>query len=412
MGCSSGGCSTGGCNKMNVYDWFANIQYATGIDEYNVVEISFKGGSHKGYYINDRRIDLVKGDYVCVEGNGGYDIGQVSLRGELVKLQLKKNKIDTQKNPLQKILRKANEKELETMEFFRSKEHDAMTKARAISRSLNLEMKLSEVEYQADGKKATFYFIADDRVDFRELIKRYISEFKVKIEMKHIGARQEAARIGGVGSCGRELCCSTWLNEYPSVTTGAARYQNISINLEKLSGQCGRLKCCLNYELAQYVEATREFPSNIHEIHTGEGTAIIKKIEILKRQVIFAYKDDPASDFYKLHLDDVKTILEMNKRGQKPESLSSLAIKDKAEDKVKQDEDLVGQIQLKTLEKKKQKPKHKKNKPKNNPSNTQGQVKNTDNTVAAKNIDNSNTQNKKPNPNRKKPFKKHPPKDK
>lgn len=380
-GCSSGGCSTGGCNKKNVYDWFSNIQYAAGIDEYNVVEISFKGGSRKDYFINDKRIDLTKGEWVCVEGSGGYDIGQVSLKGELVKLQLKKNKIDTTKEPLSKILRKANEKELEVMESYRKKEMDAMIKARLIARQLNLDMKISEVEYQADGKKAIFYFIADERVDFRELIKRYVSEYKIKIELKHIGARQEAARIGGMGSCGRELCCSTWLNEFPSVTTGAARYQNISINIEKLSGQCGRLKCCLNYELAQYVEATKEFPSNIYEIQTEEGIGIIRKTEILKRQIVFSYKNDPASEYYKLSLEDVKQIVEMNKRGQKPQSLSSMAIKEKEAEKVKKDEDLVGQIQLKTLEKKKQNNKKKK--------------KNTNNPAGQKPVSNQNTNNQK-----------------
>lgn len=422
-GCSSGGCSTGSCNKKNVFDWFSNIQYASGIDEYNVVEISFKGGSRKDYYINDKRIDLVKGEFVCVEGNGGYDIGQVSLKGELVKLQLKKNKIDITKEPLAKILRKANEKELAVMESFRKKEMDAMIKARLIARQLNLDMKISEVEYQADGKRAIFYFIADERVDFRELIKRYVSEYKIKIELKHIGARQEAARIGGMGSCGRELCCSTWLNEFPSVTTSAARYQNLSINIEKLSGQCGRLKCCLNYELAQYVEATKEFPSNIHEIQTEEGVAIIRKTEILKRQVIFTYKNDPASDFYKLSLQDVKQIVEMNKRGQKPQSLSSMAIKEKEEDKVKKDEDLVGQIQLKTLEKKKQNHKKGKNKSKNKGNNSttnsgaisqqkeQPQRKEQNNRTNKQNNESGNHP-KPANPNKKKkPFRKPPPKE-
>jgi len=422
-GCSSGGCSTGSCNKKNVFDWFSNIQYASGIDEFNVVEISFKGGSRKDYYINDKRIDLVKGEFVCVEGNGGYDIGQVSLKGELVKLQLKKNKIDIHKEPLAKILRKANEKELTIMESFRKKEMESMIKARLIARQLNLDMKISEVEYQADGKRAIFYFIADERVDFRELIKRYVSEYKIKIELKHIGARQEAARIGGMGSCGRELCCSTWLNEFPSVTTSAARYQNLSINIEKLSGQCGRLKCCLNYELAQYVEATKEFPSNIHEIQTEEGVAIIRKTEILKRQVIFTYKNDPASDFYKLSLQDVKQIVEMNKRGQKPQSLSSMAIKEKEEDKVKKDEDLVGQIQLKTLEKKKQNHKKGKNKSKNKGNNSttnsgaisqqkeQPQQKEQNNRTNKQNNESGN-QPKPVNPNKKKkPFRKPPPKE-
>jgi cell fate regulator YaaT (PSP1 superfamily) len=394
-GCSSGGCSTGSCNKKNVFDWFSNIQFASGIDEFNVVEISFKGGSRKDYYINDKRLDLVKGEFVCVEGSGGYDIGQVSLKGELVKLQLKKNKVDINKEPLPKILRKANEKEMDIMETFRKKEMDAMIKARLIARQLNLEMKISEVEYQADGKKAIFYFIADERVDFRDLIKRFVAEYKIKIELKHIGARQEAGRIGGMGSCGRELCCSTWLNDFPSVTTSAARYQNISINIEKLSGQCGRLKCCLNYELAQYVEATKEFPSNIHEIQTEEGVAIVRKTEILKRQLVFTYKNDPASEYYKLTLSDVKNIVEMNKRGQKPQSLSSMAVKEKEEEKVKKDEDLVGQIQLKTLEKKKQNTRKNKNKPKNNGSNS---VQN--NTADLTKGDNQQRTDKKVNTNR------------
>lgn len=394
-GCSSGGCSTGSCNKKNVFDWFSNIQFASGIDEFNVVEISFKGGSRKDYYVNDKRLDLIKGEYVCVEGSGGYDIGQISLKGELVKLQLKKNKVDINKEPLPKILRKANEKEMDIMETFRKKEMDAMIKARLIARQLNLEMKISEVEYQADGKKAIFYFIADERVDFRELIKRFVAEYKIKIELKHIGARQEAGRIGGMGSCGRELCCSTWLNDFPSVTTSAARYQNISINIEKLSGQCGRLKCCLNYELAQYVEATKEFPSNIHEIQTEEGVAIVRKTEILKRQLVFTYKNDPASEYYKLTLSDVKNIVEMNKRGQKPQSLSSMAVKEKEEEKVKKDEDLVGQIQLKTLEKNKQNTRKNKNKPKNTRSNS---AKN--NTADLNQGDNQQRTDKKVNTNR------------
>ena len=364
-GCSSGSCSSGGCNKKNVFDWFSNIQYAAGADEYNVVEITFKNGSHKGYYVNEKRIGLINNEFVCVEGNGGYDIGKVSLKGELVKLQMKKNRVDPAKEPLSKILRKANEKELEVMNLYRGKEEEAMIKARVIARSLNLEMKISEVEYQADGKKATFYFIADDRIDFRELVRRYVSEFKIKIEMKHIGARQEAARIGGIGSCGRELCCSTWLTDFPSVTTMAARYQNLAINVEKLSGQCGRLKCCLNYELSQYVEATREFPNNLTRIETQEGIAIVKKTEILKRQFVFVYKDDPASDFYKLSLEDVNKIVQMNKKGQKPESLSSLAIKEKSKESIEKDEDLVGQIQLKTIEKPKNANKKNRNKKKN-----------------------------------------------
>jgi cell fate regulator YaaT (PSP1 superfamily) len=408
-GCSSGGCSTGGCNKKNVFDWFSNIQFASGVDEYNVVEISFRNGTHKGYFINEKRIDLLKEEFVVVEGSSGYDIGKVSLRGELVKMQMKKNRVDPNKEPLQKILRKAEPKELEIMDSFRSKEKEAMIKARLIARNMKLDMKISEVEFQADGKKATFYFIADDRIDFRELVKKYVAEFKVKIEMKHIGARQEAARIGGIGSCGRELCCSTWLNDFPSVTTNAARYQNLSINVEKLSGQCGRLKCCLNYELSQYVEAVREFPTNLSTIETEEGTAIIRKTEILKRQYLLTYKNDPASDYYKLTLEDVKKIVEMNKKGQKPASLASLAIKEKVVETADKDEDLVGQIQLKTIEKSNKKNNNNKNRNRNrgNQNGPSGQINPNQNPNKNQNPNQNPNSNQGPrpphNPNRRNP---------
>jgi cell fate regulator YaaT (PSP1 superfamily) len=406
-GCSSGGCSTGGCNKKNVFDWFSNIQFASGVDEYNVVEISFRNGTHKGYFINEKRIDLLKEEFVVVEGSSGYDIGKVSLRGELVKMQMKKNRVDPNKEPLQKILRKAEQKELEIMDSFRSKEKEAMIKARLIARNMKLDMKISEVEFQADGKKATFYFIADDRIDFRELVKKYVTEFKVKIEMKHIGARQEAARIGGIGSCGRELCCSTWLNDFPSVTTNAARYQNLSINVEKLSGQCGRLKCCLNYELSQYVEAVREFPTNLSTIETEEGTAIIRKTEILKRQYLLTYKNDPASDYYKLTLEDVKKIVEMNKKGQKPASLASLAIKEKVVEAADKDEDLVGQIQLKTIEKSNKKNNNNKNRNRNrgNQNGPSGQINPNQNPNKNPNQGPNSNQGPRPphNPNRRNP---------
>jgi cell fate regulator YaaT (PSP1 superfamily) len=295
------------------------------------------------------------------------------------------------------------------MDSFRSKEKEAMIKARLIARNMKLDMKISEVEFQADGKKATFYFIADDRIDFRELVKKYVAEFKVKIEMKHIGARQEAARIGGIGSCGRELCCSTWLNDFPSVTTNAARYQNLSINVEKLSGQCGRLKCCLNYELSQYVEAVREFPTNLSTIETEEGTAIIRKTEILKRQYLLTYKNDPASDYYKLTLEDVKKIVEMNKKGQKPASLASLAIKEKVVETADKDEDLVGQIQLKTIEKSNKKNNNNKNRNRNrgNQNGPSGQINPNQNPNKNQNPNQNPNSNQGPrpphNPNRRNP---------
>jgi cell fate regulator YaaT (PSP1 superfamily) len=374
MGCSSGGCSSGGCgsgggcssdgcNKKNVFDWFANIQYAVGADEFPIVEISFKHGTRKEYFFNDKKIALQKHDAVCVEGNGGYDIGQVSLSGELVKIQLKKNK---QTKPTYeeypKILRLANEKELKIQEEYRAKENQMMIKARELARNLKLEMKISEVEFQADGKKATFFFIADERVDFRELIKLYIAEFKIRIEMRHIGARQEAGRIGGIGSCGRELCCSTWLSDFPSVTTQAARYQNISLNLEKLSGQCGRLKCCLNYELSQYIEATKAIPQKVNVLETEEGVAVLRKTEVLKRIMCFSYKEDDTGHIYKLPIENVLKIKAMNEQGKKPENLVSLAIKESVNVEKIKDEDLVGQVQLKNLEKKTNNKKRKKKK--------------------------------------------------
>ncbi|HTQ28379.1 MAG TPA: regulatory iron-sulfur-containing complex subunit RicT, partial [Puia sp.] len=280
-GCkSNGGCSTGGCNRLNVFDWLANLPVSGPENICRVVEVSFNNGSRKDYYRNSTTQILEKGEPVAVEGVSGFDVGEVSLTGELVRLQLKKKNIEEQNPEMKKILRRATDKDLEMMRQNKAREKGALVRSRAIARQLKLDMKMSEVEIQADGRKATFFYIADDRVDFRELIKVFASEFRVKVEMRQIGARQEAGKVGGIGSCGRELCCSTWLSDFKSVNTTAARYQNLSINQSKLSGQCGRLKCCLNYELDTYLDALQNFPENAETLQVNKGTALLIKKDI------------------------------------------------------------------------------------------------------------------------------------
>ncbi|MEM6317735.1 MAG: regulatory iron-sulfur-containing complex subunit RicT [Bacteroidota bacterium] len=346
-GCNSnGGCSTGGCNKLNTFDWLAKME----IDEpeaFNVVEVSFKNGARKSFYHNPPQARAIIGDDVVVEAQNGYDIGRISLTGELVRLQMKKKRF-SEKNSVPKIIRRANERDLEKLADARSLEHQAMVRARAIARSLKLEMKLGDVEYQGDRRKATFYYTADGRVDFRELIRHYAKEFRVKIEMRQIGARQESARIGGLGSCGRELCCSTWLTNFKSVTTGAARYQNLAINQSKLSGQCGRLKCCLNYELDTYLDALQDFPKNPDKLYTEAGTAVLIKTNVFKREMVFVYQDaSKKGKFITLSVDRVKQIMAMNARQEKPTELQDSAMLAALEEEVMIDyDDVTGAIEL------------------------------------------------------------------
>lgn len=373
-GCgSSGGCSSGGCNKMNSFDWFADIPLSDNYN-FNLVEISFKNGSRKGFYRNDQKLDVYRGDMVIIEASQGYDIGEVALTGELVKLQMKKKDVKETADTIRGILRKATESDLEKMSDLRSKEKNMLIKARVISRSLNLDMKIGDMEYQGDGKKATFYYTADNRIDFRELVKQFAGEFKVKIEMRQIGARQEAGRIGGIGSCGRELCCSTWLSDFDSVSTGAARYQQLSINTDKLSGQCGRLKCCLNYELDTYMDALKGIPKNPDKIKTKEGIAYLRKTDIFKKEL--TYNLDKSNKYFKLSAEDVSKLLLMNKNGEFPASLADFTIEEVTETKELEDayqNDLVGSVSLQTLEKNTKKKKKKnnnsrRNKNKNNPN--------------------------------------------
>lgn len=324
-GCNSnGGCASGGCNRLNTYDWLSSLDIID-IDPLNIVEISFKNGVHKQFFRIPDQVRIVTGDMVVAETGNGYDIGKVSLSGELVRLQMKRRRVD-ERSVTNFVLRRANERDLERLQEAREAEQPTMVRARAIARTLGLEMKIGDVEYQGDKRKATFYYTADGRVDFRELIRHYAKEFRVKIEMRQIGARQESALIGGIGSCGRELCCSTWLTDFKSVSTAAARYQNLAINQVKLSGQCGRLKCCLNYELDTYLDALSDFPSGADKLFTQKGAATLIKTDIFKKLLYYVYDHERGRGaVYPLDLSKVKEIQEMNSRGEKPDEFDVAA---------------------------------------------------------------------------------------
>jgi cell fate regulator YaaT (PSP1 superfamily) len=350
-GCrTKGGCSSGGCNRMNVMDWFADMPISFN-ENFNIIEVSFKKGARKGFYRNPHNLDLHKGQLVVVEAAQGYDTGEVTLQGELVKLQMKKRKVTERDDTIRNVLRIATEHDVNLLLDARNKERDTLIRSRAMARTLNLDMKIGDIEFQGDNKKVTIFYTADGRVDFRELVKNYARDFKVKVEMRQIGARQEAGRVGGIGTCGRELCCSTWLGDFKSVTTQAARYQNLAINSDKLSGQCGRLKCCLNYELDSYNDSLKSFPRHADKIETEEGIAWLKKTEVLKKQMVYEY-DLRKGNFYKLNLDDVKELLAMNKNGKKPKSLDDFAILETVKVDESKHEDLVGQVSLNVLEEK------------------------------------------------------------
>jgi cell fate regulator YaaT (PSP1 superfamily) len=336
---------------MNVHDWLSALPLHDGAKPYPVIEVSFNKGSRKDFYRNNTSLILEKGQMVAVEGVGGFDVGQVSLTGELVKLQMKKYSVSDQPS-MKRVLRDATEEDVESLGRQKERELEVMIRSRAIARTFKLEMKVAEVEIQADGKKATFFYTADQRVDFRELIKTFASEFKVKVEMRQIGARQESGKVGGIGSCGRELCCATWLTDFKSVNTTAARYQNLSINQTKLSGQCGRLKCCLNYELDTYMDALRVFPDHADMIETTQGRAFLQKRDIFKMLMWFSYAG--SNKQYPLTIDRVKEILAQNKEGVKPEELQAVELETNANKAgVKVDMGFVndvGQISLKALE--------------------------------------------------------------
>lgn len=359
-GCkSNGGCSSGGCNRLNVFDWLSNIPLTDSLAPFDIIEVSFNNGSRKDFFRNSTKQLFEKGEMVAVEGISGFDVGMVNLTGELVKLQMKKRRVEDTPE-VKKLLRRASTEDMNRMSENKKRETEALIKARAIARSIGLEMKLAEVEIQADGRKATFFYTADDRVDFRELIKIYASEFRVKVEMRQIGARQEAGKVGGIGSCGRELCCSTWLTDFKSVNTTAARYQNLSINQAKLSGQCGRLKCCLNYELDTYLDALKDFPDDCDTIETASGNATLQKRDIFKNLMWYSY--DNSNKQYPLTISRVKEIRQLNRQGIKPEELKAVEVvtsKAASKDVDLGFADVVGQISLRSLEKASQKRKQK-----------------------------------------------------
>ncbi|WP_165699389.1 PSP1 domain-containing protein [Hymenobacter jejuensis] len=319
-GCGSkGSCSSGGCNRLNVFDWLQDLDLPSDFKEFDLVEIRFKGG-RKDFFRNASRLPLVTGDPVVIEAAGnGWHLGHVSLKGELVRLQMRKKKVPVDSKEIRNILRVASPQDVERWEAVRDLETGTMFRARSVVEELKLKMKLSDVEYQADRSRATFFYSADDRVDFRDLIKRLADEFRIRVEMRQISLRHEAGRLGGIGSCGRELCCSTWLTDFKSVSTTAARYQNLSLNPAKLSGQCGRLKCCLNYELDTYLDALKDIPQVSRALQTEKGEAFLQKTDIFKKRMWFALRGD--NNWVMLDTARVREIQEMNKRGEKPESL-------------------------------------------------------------------------------------------
>lgn len=315
-GCrNNGGCLTDGCDKLSVTDWLSDMELPTG-EIFNIIEVRFKSGRKE--FFKNKELDLVTGDPVVVDVPNGHHIGYVSLMGELVKFQMKKKNIEEDEN-IRNIYRKATTRDLEKFEEVRGREMKTLQRTREIIEDKGLEMKLTDVEYQADNTKATFYYSADERVDFRELIKLLASEFKIRIEMRQISLRQEAGRLGGIGSCGRELCCSTWLTDFKSVSTTSARYQNLSLNPSKLSGQCGRLKCCLNYELDTYMEALVDIPEIEAPLVTEKGEAFLQKTDIFKKIMWFGYKNE--NTWIPVDAFRVSEVMELNKKGQKPATL-------------------------------------------------------------------------------------------
>ncbi len=314
-GCkNNGNCGSGGCNQLSVFNWLSDIQISNEKEQFDGVEIRFKG-SRKEFFINKDKLPLVVGDVVAVESSPGHDIGVVSIVGELTKLQMKKKLKSSSTDGLKAIYRKASEKDIEKWREATALEDSTMYGARKIAEYLGLEMKISDVEYQGDKTKATFYYTAKGRVDFRELVKRLSTEFRIRIEMKQIGARQESARLGGIGACGRELCCSSWLTDFRTVSTSSARYQQLSINPQKLAGQCGKLKCCLNFELDGYMEGIKEFPSPQTKIKTNAGNCSFVKMDIFQRKVWYAYDDPSKGPIVELPLDYVNEVIEKNKDG-------------------------------------------------------------------------------------------------
>ncbi|WP_026932850.1 PSP1 domain-containing protein [Christiangramia echinicola] len=324
-GCKNNGtCGTDGCNKLTVFDWLSNMSLPGGVEPFDIVEVRFKNG-RKHFFKNTEKLSLSIGDVVATEASPGHDVGIVTLTGELVRVQMKKKKVDQDSPEVLKIYRKASQKDIDVWQEARDREAKIQQRSRQIAIRLNLSMKISDVEFQGDASKATFYYTAEDRVDFRQLIKEFAREFNTRIEMKQIGLRQEAARLGGIGSCGRELCCSTWLTDFRSVSTSAARYQQLSLNPQKLAGQCGKLKCCLNYELDTYLEALKSFPKTDVKLKTKKGTAVCQKIDIFKGLLWYAYEGE-WMNWHTLTPEQANKIIAKNKKDEAVSSLEEYAV--------------------------------------------------------------------------------------
>jgi cell fate regulator YaaT (PSP1 superfamily) len=364
-GCkSNGNCATGSCDKLSVFDWLSNMALPSGQKPFNIAEVRFKNG-RKHFFKNTNDFHLSIGEIVAVEGSPGHDIGTVSLTGELVKVQMKKKKIKEDSDEVKKIYRKATVKDIDIWHAARDREIETQRRGREILGRLGLKMKLSDVEFQGDGNKATFYYTAEDRVDFRQLIKDFASAFSIRVEMKQVGLRQEAARLGGVGSCGRELCCSTWLTDFRKVNTASARYQQLSLNPQKLAGQCGKLKCCLNFELDSYLDALKAFPKQDTVLETEKGKAYFVKMDIFKGLLWYTSRDE-GSKWFKLTLEQVKEVISLNKNGEKAPSLEELESETIVETKI-DFENVVGQDSLTRFDKPKTNKRRRNNKRKKKP---------------------------------------------
>jgi cell fate regulator YaaT (PSP1 superfamily) len=388
-GCGSkGNCATGGCNRLNTFDWLSNLDIFD-TDPFDVVEVSFKNGARKDFYRVPEHLRTVTGDWVAVETGNGYDIGKISLSGDLVRLQMKKKRA-SESDVAHNVIRRANERDLERLDEARALEPQIMVRARAIARTLGLDMKVGDVEYQGDKRKATFYYTADGRVDFRELIRHYAKEFRIKIEMRQIGARQESARIGGLGSCGRELCCSTWLSDFKSVSTAAARYQNLAINQAKLSGQCGRLKCCLNYELDTYLEALEAFPEQAEKLRTKNGTAILIKTDVFKKMMYYVIEGERGK-VYPMPVDKVLEIQADIKAGKAVDFTkirAEMVFQDEEEDLLDFGGDVTGAIELPEEQRRRKKKRGSRNR--KGHRNKKGSSKNSNNQKSGSNKSGSN----------------------
>ncbi|WP_025665261.1 PSP1 domain-containing protein [Aquimarina megaterium] len=362
-GCKNNGtCGTDGCNKLTVFDWLSNMSLPSGSLPFSYVEIRFKNG-RKNFFKNTENLSLSIGDIVATESSPGHDVGIVTLTGELVRIQMKKKKVELDSEDIKKVYRKASQKDIDIWQKARDREEAMKVRAREIAIRLELQMKISDIEFQGDGSKATFYYTAEERVDFRQLIKEFAHEFNTRIEMRQVGFRQEAARLGGIGSCGRELCCSTWLTDFRSVNTSAARYQQLSLNPQKLAGQCGKLKCCLNYELDAYIDALNNFPKTDIKLRTDKGTAVCQKIDIFKGLLWYAYEGE-WMNWHRISTEDVNEIIAANKNNEKVASLEDFA-SELIEDTKTDFENVVGQDSLTRFDQPKRSKRRNRNKRKN-----------------------------------------------